>query len=61
LDRAGGTVILIGSEDIPNRTARDGSRLDKACETCHLEYWYPGDKKYVLQDEAKRVTIEPRK
>jgi hypothetical protein len=22
-----------------------GSDLDKACENCHLEYWYPGDKK----------------
>lgn len=38
-----------------------GSRLDKACENCHLEYWYPGDKKFVLADEAKRVTIEKPK
>lgn len=38
-----------------------GSRLDKACENCHLEYWYPGDKKFVLEDEAKRVTIEQPK
>jgi hypothetical protein len=21
-----------------------GDNLDKACETCHIEYWYPGDK-----------------
>ena len=21
-----------------------GSDLDEACEACHLEYWYPGDK-----------------
>ncbi len=33
-----------------------GSRLDKACENCHLEYWYPGDKKAVLEDEGKRAT-----
>ena len=33
-----------------------GSRLDKVCENCHLEYWYPGDKKAVLEDEAKRAT-----
>jgi hypothetical protein len=38
-----------------------GSRLDKTCENCHLEYWYPGDKKAVLEDEAKRATITPRK
>ena len=24
-----------------------GSDLDKACENCHLEYWYPADKKSV--------------
>ena len=24
-----------------------GSDLDKACENCHLEYWYPDDKKNV--------------
>ena len=34
-----------------------GSRLDKACENCHLEYWYPGDKKAVLEDERKRATM----
>ena len=38
-----------------------GSDLDKACENCHLEYWYPGDKKEVLEDEKKRVTITPPK
>jgi len=21
-----------------------GDNLDKACETCHIQYWYPGDK-----------------
>ena len=21
-----------------------GDNLDRACETCHVEYWYPGDK-----------------
>ena len=38
-----------------------GSRLDRVCENCHLEYWYPGDKAAVLEDEAKRVTITPPK
>ncbi len=36
-----------------------GSRIDRACENCHLEYWYPGDRKAVLEDEAKRATIQP--
>jgi hypothetical protein len=34
-----------------------GGKLDKACENCHLEYWYPGDKKDVLEDEQKRATL----
>jgi hypothetical protein len=38
-----------------------GSEIDMVCENCHLEYWYPGDKKEVLEDEAKRVTITPPK
>ena len=32
-----------------------GSELDMACENCHLEYWYPGDKKAVLEDQKKGV------
>jgi len=27
--------------------------LDKACEACHLEYWYPGDRAAV-EDDAKQ-------
>ena len=38
-----------------------GSELDRACENCHLEYWYPGDKKAVLEDERQRVTLPSAK
>ena len=38
-----------------------GGNLDKACENCHLEYWYPGDKKAVLEDEQKRATMPKKK
>ena len=38
-----------------------GGEIDRVCESCHLEYWYPGDKKTVLKDEQKRVTITPPK
>ena len=34
-----------------------GGKLDKACEHCHLAYWYPGDKQAVLEDEQKRATM----
>ena len=38
-----------------------GSELDRACENCHLEYWYPGDKKAVLEDERQRATLPTKK
>src|SRR5262245_54272093 len=33
-----------------------GSDIDRTCENCHLEFWYPGDKAAVLADQKKRVT-----
>jgi hypothetical protein len=38
-----------------------GDKIDKACESCHLEYWYPGDKKAVLEDQQKHVTYDKPK
>jgi hypothetical protein len=38
-----------------------GSDIDKACENCHLEYWYPGDREAVLKDQNSRATITPPK
>ena len=32
--------------------------LDQACEACHLEYWYPGDKATVLADKKARARFE---
>jgi hypothetical protein len=33
-----------------------GAIIDNACESCHLEYWYPGDKAAVEADRQKRAT-----
>jgi hypothetical protein len=38
-----------------------GTEIDRACESCHLEYWYPGDKAAVEADAAKKVTFDPPK
>ncbi len=35
-----------------------GDRVDKACESCHLEYWYPGDRDAVLKDQNSKVTYD---
>ena len=36
-----------------------GEDLDMACEGCHLEYWYPGDRKAVEDDARQRARIDP--
>jgi hypothetical protein len=55
---AGLRVMEIVKKKDADALFQAGSELDKVCENCHLEYWYPGDKKAVLEDEAKRATIE---
>jgi hypothetical protein len=57
---------LVALESLTIVKARDfdglfaaGSDIDRACESCHLEYWYPGDKAAVLADQQKRVTYDP--
>jgi hypothetical protein len=34
-------------------------KLDRACESCHLEYWYPGDRKILerLQKEIEETKV----
>lgn len=54
-DEAMKVMAIIKAKDSDKLFAA-GSDIDKACENCHLEYWYPGDKKAVLEDAAKRVT-----
>jgi hypothetical protein len=38
-----------------------GTEIDRACEACHLEYWYPGDLPAVEADLNKKVTFDPPK
>jgi hypothetical protein len=35
-----------------------GGDLDEACEACHLEYWYPGDKMAVLEYKKGRARFK---
>jgi hypothetical protein len=34
-----------------------GADLDAACEACHLEYWYPGDRN-IVTERSGRATFE---
>ena len=39
-----------------------GSALDRACEACHLDFWYPGDRAAVQKDRESQVyTVPPKK
>jgi len=35
-----------------------GEDLDRACEACHLEYWYPGDRAAVDEDARQRARFD---
>ena len=47
------TALIIKAVDAKNVDAilDAGDRIDKACETCHLKYWYP--KQYDLLQKAR--------
>jgi hypothetical protein len=45
----------------PDSILDAGTEIDRACEACHLEYWYPGDRAAVEADAAKTVTFDPPK
>lgn len=49
---------IVKSRD-SDRLFEAGSDIDRACEACHLEYWYPGDKAAVLRDRNSRVYGDP--
>ena len=38
-----------------------GSALDRACEACHLDFWYPGDREAVRKDRESTVYTIPKK
>ena len=48
-------VLAIVEARDSDKLFQAGSDIDRACEACHLEYWYPGDKAAVLLDRGSRV------
>jgi cytochrome c556 len=57
-DDAMKVLAIVKAKDV-DALFQAGSDIDRACENCHLEYWYPGDKKAVLEDERQHATITP--
>ena len=38
-----------------------GTALDRACEACHLDFWYPGDRAAVQKDRESIAYTVPSK
>jgi hypothetical protein len=49
------TLEAVKKKDVKALFQASGD-LDIACEECHLEYWYPGDKQTVLTERKARGT-----
>ena len=58
LRNVGLEVLEIVKKKDVNALWQAGGDLDDACESCHLEYWYPGDKQTVLADRKARARFE---
>jgi len=52
-------VLEVANKKDVKELFQAGEDLDQACEGCHLEYWYPGDRKAVEDDERQRARIDP--
>ena len=56
-DQALKVVDIVKARDTEKLLAA-GSDIDKTCESCHLAFWYPGDREAVLKDRASRTFKE---
>ena len=54
------SLPLVKARD-PEAIFKVGGDIDDACEACHLEFWYPGDKPIVLRNRNSTVTVAPPK
>jgi hypothetical protein len=60
LRNVGLEVLEIVKKKDANALWQAGGDLDDACEGCHLEYWYPGDRATVEAERKFRARFEKR-
>jgi hypothetical protein len=58
LRNVGLEVLEIVKKKDANALWQAGGDLDDACEACHLEYWYPGDRATVEAERKFKARIE---
>ena len=59
LRNAAKEVIEIADKKDVDALFEASADLDNACEACHLEYWYPGDRAAVDDDARQRARFDP--
>jgi cytochrome c556 len=59
LRNAAKEVMDIADRKDVNALFEASADLDNACEACHLEYWYPGDRAAVDEDARQRARFDP--
>lgn len=51
-----GAILVKAAEDKDVQAIMSaGETLDEVCESCHLKFWYPGQKIPVLPDQAPEI------
>jgi len=58
LRNAAKEVMAIADKKDANALFEASADIDSACEACHLEYWYPGDRKAVDEDSRQRARFD---
>lgn len=58
LRNVGLEVLEVVKKKDTNALWQAGGDLDDACESCHLEYWYPGDRATVEAERRFRARFE---
>jgi hypothetical protein len=58
LRNVGLEVLEIVKKKDANALWQAGGDLDDACEACHLEYWYPGDRKTVEAEKKFKARFD---
>jgi hypothetical protein len=52
-------VLEVANKKDAKELFQAGEDLDQACEACHLEYWYPGDRAAVDDDARQKARFVP--
>ena len=53
-------IDIVDKKDVDG-ILKAGSDIDRACESCHIAFWYPGEKELVEKARSSKAFTEPIK